>query len=43
VRLAEEESSKYRTVVPAEITPWLKAIQAKAWDVGRDDALWIDP
>jgi len=43
VRLAEEEASKYRTVVPAEITPWLKAIQAKAWDAGRDDALWIDP
>jgi short-subunit dehydrogenase len=43
VRLAEEDGSKYRTVVPAEIVPWLKAIQEKAWDAGSDDTLWVDP
>jgi short-subunit dehydrogenase len=43
VRIAEEDASKFRNVVPEEIAPWLRAMQAKAWEVGRDDALWVDP
>ena len=43
VRLTEEEGSKFRTLVPEEIVPWVQAIQARAWEAGSEDSLWIDP
>lgn len=43
VRVAEEDASKFRNVVPDAIEPWIKAIQANAWEARKDDMLWIDP
>jgi len=43
VRIVEEDGSAFRNVVPAEITPWLRAMQEKAWEVGGTDPLWVDP
>lgn len=43
VRVAEEESSQFRNVVPEEIVPWIKAIQDRAWTARTDDALFVDP
>ena len=43
VRICEEEASKFRNVIPPEIEPWIKAMQARAWEAGKDDSLWIDP
>lgn len=43
VRIAEEESSKFRNVIPDAIVPWIKATQDNAWEAGKDDSLWIDP
>ena len=39
VRIAEEEGSKFRNVIPEEIVPWIQAIQANTWTAGRNDAL----
>lgn len=43
VEIAEDEGSKFRNVVPAEIVPWIQAIQANTWTAGPDDALFLDP
>ena len=43
VELAEEEGSKFRNVVPAEIIPWIKAIDEITWDAGPDTVLFLDP
>ncbi len=43
VRICEEESSKFRNVIPPEVGQWIKAMQARAWEAGKDDSLWIDP
>ena len=43
VRIAEEDGSKFRNVIPEEIVPWIKAIQATTWEAGPDDALFLDP
>ena len=43
VQICEEDSSKFRNVVPDAIIPWIQAMQAKAWEAGKDDSLWIDP
>ena len=43
VRIAEEEGSKFRNVIPEEIVPWIQAIQANTWTAGRNDALFLDP
>ena len=43
VRIAEEDGSKFRNVVPEEIVPWIKAIQEKSWEARGDEPLWIDP
>jgi len=41
--LAEAEGSKFRNVVPAEIIPWIKAIDEITWDAGPDTNLFLDP
>ena len=43
VRIAEEDGSKFRNVVPDETAEWIKEIQAKTWDAGKDDAIWSAP
>ncbi len=43
VDIAEEEGSTFRNVVPAEIVPWIQAIQANTWTAGQDDPLFLDP
>jgi short-subunit dehydrogenase len=43
VRLAEEDASPFRTVVPPEIVPWIQALQDRAWTAGTGDALFLAP
>jgi short-subunit dehydrogenase len=43
VKITEEDSSMFRNVVPEEVGVWIRAMQAKAWEAGKDDSLWIDP
>jgi short-subunit dehydrogenase len=43
VTIAEEQSSKFRNVLPVEIIPWIKAIQERTWDASKDDSLFINP
>ena len=43
VRVAEEDASKFRNVIPEEIVPWIQAIQATTWQAGKDDPLFLDP
>ena len=40
VRVAEEDASRFRNVVPEEIVPWIQAIQANTWTAGKDDELF---
>ena len=42
-RVVEEDSSKFRNLIPEAITPWIQAIQAQAWEAGKDDSLLVDP
>lgn len=42
-KVVEEDSSKFRNVVPAEIEPWIQAMQQAAWTAGKDENVWIDP
>ena len=39
VRIAEEDGSKFRNVVPDETAEWIKEVQAKTWEAGKDDAI----
>jgi short-subunit dehydrogenase len=43
VRIVEEDGSKFRNVVPDDTAEWIRGIQAKTWEVGRDDAIWSSP
>lgn len=43
VRLAEEDNSKFRNVVPDDTAEWIKGIQATTWAAGKDDAIWSPP
>jgi short-subunit dehydrogenase len=43
VRIAEEDASRFRNVIPEEIVPWIRAIQEKAWTAEKGDALFLDP
>ncbi len=43
VRIAEEDGSKFRNVVPDETAEWIQGIQAKTWEAGKDDAIWSSP
>ena len=43
VRIAEEDSSKFRNVAPDETAEWVREIQAKTWEVGKDDAIYSPP
>jgi short-subunit dehydrogenase len=43
VRVAEEDSSKFRNVVPDETAEWIKGVQAKTWEARKDDAIFSPP
>ncbi len=43
VRIAEEESSKFRNVVPDSTAEWIKDLQAKTWQAGKDDPIFTPP
>ncbi len=43
VRIAEEDGSKFRNVVPDETAEWIKGLQAQTWEAGKDDAIWSSP
>lgn len=43
IRVAEEEDSLFRNVIPEEIIPWIKATQEQAWKARKDDFLVVDP
>ena len=43
VRIAEEDGLKFRNVVPDETAEWIKGVQAKTWEAGKDDAIWSSP
>ncbi|WP_406657325.1 SDR family oxidoreductase [Methanolobus sp. ZRKC2] len=39
VRIAEEDNSNFRNVIPEGIIPWIKMLQEKAWVAKKDDPL----
>jgi short-subunit dehydrogenase len=43
VRITEEDSSRFRNVVPDETAEWIKGLQTKTWEAGKDDAIWSQP
>ena len=40
VGIVEEDASKFRNVIPDAVIPFIQAMEAKAWEVGKGDALW---
>jgi short-subunit dehydrogenase len=43
MRIAEEDASKFRNVVPDETAEWIRGLQTKTWEAGKDDAIWSSP
>lgn len=43
IKVAEEENSKFRNVIPEAIVPWIKATQEQAWKAKKNDLLTVDP
>lgn len=43
IRVAEEENSLFRNVVPEAIIPWIKATQERTWKIRKNDTVSLDP
>lgn len=43
IRVAEEENSLFRNVIPEGIIPWIKATQEQAWKARTNDMLTVNP
>ena len=43
IRVAEEDNSLFRNVIPEAIIPWIKATQQQAWVARKDDSIVVDP
>lgn len=43
IRVAEEDDSLFRNVIPEAIIPWIKATQEQAWKAKKNDFLTVDP
>lgn len=43
IRVAEEEDSLFRNVIPEAIIPWVKATQEQAWKARKNDLLTVNP
>ncbi len=43
IRVAEEDNSLFRNVIPEAIIPWIKATQERTWTIRKNDMVAIDP
>ncbi|MCI1646842.1 MAG: SDR family oxidoreductase [Bacteroides sp.] len=43
IRIAEEENSLFRNVIPESIIPWIRKTQEHAWKAKRNEMLTINP
>lgn len=43
IRIAEEDNSLFRNVVPEAIIPWIKATQERTWTIRKNDTVSLDP
>ena len=43
IRVAEEDNSQFRNVIPEAIIPWIKATQEQAWKARKNDFLTVEP
>lgn len=43
IRVAQEENSLFRNVIPEVIIPWIKATQTQAWNAKKHNSLTVDP
>lgn len=43
IRVAEEDNSLFRNVIPEAIIPWIKATQKNTWQARKNDTLSVDP
>lgn len=43
IRVAEEENSLFRNVIPEGIIPWIKATQEQAWKARTNEMLTVQP
>lgn len=43
IRVAEEDNSLFRNVVPEAIIPWIKATQDRTWTIRKNDTVSLDP
>lgn len=43
IRVAEEENSLFRNVIPEAIIPWIKATQEQAWQARTNEMLTVNP
>ncbi|GAA5225446.1 SDR family oxidoreductase [Membranihabitans marinus] len=43
IRVAEEDNSLFRNVIPEEIIPWIKATQERTWSIRKNDTVSLDP
>lgn len=43
IRIAEEDNSLFRNVVPEAIIPWIKATQERTWSIRKNDTVSLDP
>ena len=43
IKVAEEDNSQFRNVIPEAIIPWIKATQAQAWVATKNDFLTVNP
>lgn len=43
IKVAEEDNSLFRNVIPEAIIPWIRATQTQAWTASKNDMLTINP
>ncbi len=43
IRVAEEDNSLFRNVIPEAIIPWIKATQERTWTIRKDESVSLDP
>lgn len=43
IKVAEEDNSLFRNVIPEAIIPWIRATQTQAWTASKNDMLTVDP
>ena len=43
IRVAEEDNSLFRNVIPEAIIPWIQATHKRTWTIRKNDTVSIDP